>query len=411
MKPENDKQGQGAGRGPAEPGGGAENRDAASTNERLRALVAPPIPERGALRELVALPVVAAVLALAIGALVMLATSVPPLTIAHSFLAMANGSLGSIHAVSETLTAAIPLVLCGLGIALAFRAGLFNIGAEGQIIVGGLAAAVASFTIGGLPWVLHLPLVLVVGIAFGAFYGAIAGVLRAATGAHEVISTIMLNLIALRLLDYMLRQPFIQKPGRSDPISQAVPSSAQLPHLLDFIDANLRLHAGIFIMLAAVALVYWLLFRSKLGFGFRMAGENPDAARYAGVRLGLAIGLAMAIAGGLAGLAGAVQITGVLGRASPGFSAGIGFDAIAVALLGRSHPVGVLFAGLLFGALEAGGRQMQVDAGVSIDLISIIQALIIMFVAAPLLVKRIMRPLSIWTGRDGRDGAGAGGGQ
>lgn len=261
------------------------------------------------------------------------------------------------------------------------------------MVVGGLATAIASFSITGVSIWLHLPLVMLVGLAIGAVYAAIAGLLKAATGAHEVISTIMLNLISIRLLDYMLRQPFIQKEGRSDPISKAVLESAELPRILGFLDANLRLHAGIFIMLAAVAVIYWLLFRSKLGFAFRISGENPGAARYAGIRAGLTIVMAMAIAGALAGLAGAIQVSGVLGRATPGFTAGIGFDAIAVALLGRSHPVGILLAGLLFGALEAGGRQMQVDAGVSIDMIGIIQALIIMFVAAPLLVRRIFPPL------------------
>ena len=156
-------------------------------------------------------------------------------------------------------------------------------------------------------------------------------------------------------------------------------------------------------MMGAVALVYWLLFRSKLGFAFRISGENPDAARYAGIRAGMTIVIAMAIAGGLAGLAGAAQVTGVLGRATPGFTAGIGFDAIAVALLGRSHPVGILLAGILFGALEAGGRQMQVDAGVSIDMISIIQALIIIFVAAPLLVKRALPFLFPAQSKEGAD--------
>jgi simple sugar transport system permease protein len=200
----------------------------------------------------------------------------------------------------------------------------------------------------------------------------------------------MLNLIAFRALDYLLRQPYIQKDGRSDPISKSVLETAELPRLLYFIDPSLRLHAGLFIMLLSVALIYWLLFRTKLGFTFRVSGENSDAAKYAGIRAGLTIVIVMAFAGGLAGLAGATQVTGVLGRASPGFSAGIGFDAIAVALLGRSHPVGILLAGALFGALEAGGRQMQVDAGVSIDLISIVQALIIVFVAAPILVKQIL---------------------
>jgi ABC-type uncharacterized transport system permease subunit len=359
----------------------------------MKALLAPTINSRSSWRELFTLPLAAMFLAMLIGAIIMMATSVAPATILQSFVAMADGSVGSLHAISETLTAAIPLVLAGLGIGLAFRAGLFNIGAEGQMIVGGLATAIISFSITGLPIWLHLPLVLMVGLAIGAIYAAIAGLLKAATGAHEVISTIMLNLIAIRLLDYMLRQPFIQKEGRSDPISKAVLDTAALPRILEFLDGNLRLHGGIFIMLAALAVIYWLLFRSKLGFAFRISGENPGAARYAGIRAGLTVVMAMAIAGALAGLAGATQVSGVLGRATPGFTAGIGFDAIAVALLGRSHPVGILLAGLLFGALEAGGRQMQVDAGVSIDMIGIIQALIIIFVAAPLLVRRIFPPL------------------
>lgn len=360
-----------------------------SMDSRLRELLAPSIETRGDMRELLMVPLGAVVLALVIGALIMMATSVPPATVLQSFVAMADGALGSVNALSETLTAAIPLVLAGLGIGLAFRAGLFNIGAEGQMVVGGLATAVASFSITGLPMAIHLPLALLIGLSVGALYAGIAGALRAVTGAHEVISTIMLNLISFRLLDYFLRQPYIQKEGRSDPISRAVLESAELPRLLSFIDPNLRLHFGLFIMLAAVALVWWMLFRSKLGFAFRISGENPDAARYAGIRAGLTIVLAMMIAGALAGLAGAAQVSGVLGRATPGFTAGIGFDAIAVALLGRSHPVGILLAGLLFGGLEAGGRQMQVDAGVSIDMISIMQALIIIFVAAPLLVKRV----------------------
>ena len=353
-------------------------------------LLRPVTGSQATLGELFFIPIVAVILALLLSALIMLATSVAPANIAKSFVALAYGSVGSLAAVSETLTSTIPLVLSGLGIGLAFRAGLFNIGAEGQIVIGGLAAVIASFAITGLPFYVHMPLVLTIGMLAGALYAGLAGFLRAATGAHEVISTIMLNLIAFRMLDYVLRQPFIQKEGRSDPISKAVLETAELPRLLTFIDPNLRVHAGLVIMLISVALIYWLLFRSKLGFAFRVSGENPDAAKYAGIRAGLTIVLAMALAGGLAGLAGATQVTGVLGRASPGFSAGIGFDAIAVALLGRSHPVGILLAGLLFGALEAGGRQMQVDAGVSIDLIGIVQALIIVFVAAPLLVKQIL---------------------
>lgn len=344
---------------------------------------------RTALEDMLIVPAFAFCAALILGAGVMLATGVDIITIGQSYVALVRGSVGSIYAVSETLTAAAPLVLAGLGLALGFRAGLFNIGAEGQVVIGGLAAVVAGFSLSGMPALIALPAALLAGAVAGALYASIAGYLRAATGAHEVISTIMLNLISYRLLDYLLRTPFIQKEGRADPISKSVPDVAELPRLLTFIDPNLRVHAGIFMVLLMVAVAYWLLFRSKIGFEFRASGENAVAARFAGMRAGLTIVLAMGIAGALAGLAGANQVLGVLDRATPGFSAGIGFDAIAVALLGRSHPVGVLFAGLLFGALEAGGRQMQVDAGVSIDLIGIIQALIIVFIAAPLLVRAL----------------------
>jgi general nucleoside transport system permease protein len=346
-------------------------------------------PGRTEFEDLVVVPIFAVIVALVVGALIMLATAVDIGTIGRSYVALLQGSVGSLNSISETLTSAIPLVLAGLGLALGFRAGLFNIGAEGQIVVGGLAAVIVGFSMPSLPWIIHLPLALLAGALAGGLYASIAGYLRAATGAHEVITTIMLNLISYRLLDYMLGLGWMQRPGRSDPVSNSVLPSAELPRLLTAIDPNLRVHAGIFVMIAAVIFVHWLLFKTKMGFEFRASGENPDAARYAGMNASLIIVLAMATAGALAGLAGANQVLGVLERATPGFSAGIGFDAISVALLGRSHPVGVLFAGLLFGALEAGGRQMQVDAGVSIDLIGIIQSLIIVFIAAPLLVRAI----------------------
>lgn len=362
------------------------NESLDNARDRLLARAA---PGRTEFEDLVIVPLFAVVLALVLGALTMLATGVELPTIGRSFIALLQGSVGSLNAISETLTAAIPLVLAGLGLALGFRTGLFNIGAEGQLLMGGLAAVIFGFTFSGLPFALLMPLSLLAGALTGAFYAGIAGYLRAATGAHEVISTIMLNLISYRLLDYMLSLDWVQREGRSDPVSRSVPPNAELPRLLEWLDPNLRVHAGVFLMLLAVGVVYWLLFRAKLGFEFRASGANPDAARYAGMRASLIIVLAMCTAGALAGLGGANQVLGVLGRATPGFSAGLGFDAIAVALLGRSHPVGVLFAGLLFGALEAGGRQMQVDAGVSIDLIGIIQALIIVFIAAPLLVRAI----------------------
>jgi simple sugar transport system permease protein len=338
--------------------------------------------------QIVLVPILAVVIALVLGGIVMLATGVSIGSIGTAFVALFTGSLGSIPALSETLTAAAPLTLAGLGLALGFRAGLFNIGAEGQLILGGMAA-VAVGALMDAPIYIHLPLALLAGMLVGALWAAIAGWLKAATGAHEVITTIMLNFIAMRLGDYLLRNPPIQKAGRSDPISESVLPSAQLPKLLTWLDPTLRVHLGIIITLVAVGLVYWLLFKTTTGFEFRSSGSNPDAARYAGMKSGLIIVVVMACSGALAGLAGANQVLGVLGRASPGFSGGAGFDAIAVALLGRSHPVGVLLAGLLFGALEAGGRQMQVSAGVRIDLISIIQALIIIFVAAPMLVRAI----------------------
>lgn len=363
--------------------------DAVDRGTLTRRLLERAAPSRARTEDLVVVPLFAVVVALVLGGVAMLATNVDLATIGRAYVALALGAFGSLGAVSETLTAAIPLVFAGLGLALGFRAGLFNIGAEGQVLMGGMAAVIVGFALAGLPFAVHLPLALLAGILVGAAYAAIAGWIRAATGAHEVILTIMLNLTSYRLVDYMLRLPSIQRPGRADPISNSVLPSAELPRLLSFIDPNLRLHAGLFLMLAAVFAVHVLLFRTKLGFEFRASGENPDAARVAGMKSAVLIVAVMALGGALAGLAGANQVLGVLGRASPGFSAGIGFDAIAVALLGRSHPVGVLLAGILFGALEAGGRQMQVDAGVSVDLIGIIQALIIAFIAAPLLVRAI----------------------
>ena len=339
--------------------------------------------------DIVLVPVLAVVLALVLGGVVMLATGVDLPRIGQAYGALFMGSFGSVSAVSETLTSAAPVTLAALGVALGFRAGLFNIGAEGQVLFGGMASVAVGFMVTGMPIWIHLPLALLAGALAGAIWAAIAGWLKAATGAHEVITTIMLNLIATNLVGFMLRNPPIQKPGRPDPISQSVLDSAMLPKLLAWYNPNLRLNAGILLALAVVVLVYWLLFRTTLGFEFRASGLNPFAARYAGMRSNAIIVVVMALAGALAGLAGSTLVLGVLGRASPGFSAGVGFNAIAVALLGRSHPVGVLLAGILFGALDAGARQMQVAAGVRIDLISIVQSLIIVFVAAPLLMRVI----------------------
>lgn len=342
-------------------------------------------------RTLVLLPVLAVFSALVIGAIIIILSGESFQTAMAAFAALARGSLGSVSAISETLVAAAPLILAGLAVAIGFRAGLFNIGGEGQILIGGMVAVAVGFSFEGLPLVVHLPLALLGGIVGGGLWGFVPGFLKARTGAHEVIVTIMMNFIALRLTDWLLKTSFYQVEGRSDPVSKSVLESARLPQLLDWIDPALRLHAGIIVALLAAWFTHWMLFKSTFGFEFRAVGNNADGARYGGVKLVRAIPLVMFVAGAMAGLAGANQTLGVLFRATPGFSANIGFDAIAMALLGRSHPWGVVAAGLLFGALRAGGQQMQVDPGVGIDIVTVIQALIIVFVAAPALVRSIYR--------------------
>ncbi len=308
-----------------------------------------------------------------------------------AFTALFTGSFGSLRALSETLTSTAPLILAGLSVAIGFQAGLFNIGTEGQILMGGMAAAYVGFAF-DLPIVLHLPVVILAAIIGGGIWGGIPGFLRARTGAHEVITTIMLNSIAIFLVDYLLTNSLFQVEGRQDPISQTVDTSARFPRLLGFLDrSDLRIHLGIIVALLAAYAVYWLLYKSTIGFEFRAVGANPHAARYAGMSVTFLYVAVMAIAGALGGLAGSMQINGVLYRATPGFSANIGFDAISLALLGRSHPAGVAVAGLLFGALRAGGQEMQVASNVAIDLIFVIQALVVVFIAAPALIRAIYR--------------------
>lgn len=337
------------------------------------------------------IPALAVLTALLIGVVIIMLTGSSFGDAMAAYWALLQGSVGSLKAISETLTAATPLILAGLSVAIAFRAGLFNIGTEGQLLMGGMFAVWAGFTFVGLPFYVHLPLALLAGVIGGAIWGFIPGFLKAKTGAHEVITTIMLNYIALRLVDFLLKTEIFQREGRNDPVSKTVEASAQLPLLLGWINPGLRVHLGLIVALAAAAFIHWLLFRTTTGFEFRAVGANPKAARYAGMSITKTYVLVMVIGGALAGLAGAGQVLGVLDRATPGFSSGLGFDAIAVALLGRSNPWGVVAAALLFGGLSAGGQQMQVSADVGIDLISVIQALIIIFVAAPALISAIYR--------------------
>ncbi|MFZ4486332.1 MAG: ABC transporter permease [Candidatus Nanopelagicales bacterium] len=337
------------------------------------------------------IPFLAVFTALIIGAILIMLTGSSFSQTVEAYAALLQGSVGSVKAISETLTAATPLILAGLSVAIAFRAGLFNIGAEGQMLVGGMCAVFVGFSITGLPIYIHLPLALLAGFIGGAIWGFIPGVLKAKTGAHEVIVTIMLNYIALRLVDFFLKTELFQREGRNDPVSKTVEASAQLTQMLGWMNPALRVHLGLIVALIAAGFIHWLLFRTTTGFEFRAVGANPNAARYAGMSITKVYILVMMIAGGLAGLAGSGQILGVLDRATPGFSSNIGFDGIAVALLGRSNPWGVVAAAVLFGGLRAGGQQMQVSADVGIDLIAVIQALIIMFVAAPALITALYR--------------------
>lgn len=299
--------------------------------------------------------------------------------------------LRAIYPITEGLRLATPYIFAGLAVALGFRCGLFNIGAEGQYFIGGLASVYVGYAVTGLPWFIHLPLALAAGMLGGAFWASIAGFLKARTGAHEVINTIMLNYIAYRLADYLLQVGGpMSRPGDFRPVSPEIQPTAHLPQFFPN-DLAIRLNTGLLLALLAVWFVYWLLFKTTVGFEIRAVGANPRAARTAGISVARNIVLAMALSGGLAGLAGAHDILGVLHFMPNAFFSGYGFDSIALALLGKSHPVGVLLAALLFGFLRAGAQRMQGVAHVPIDIISILQALIIIFIAAPEIIRFIYR--------------------
>jgi ABC-type uncharacterized transport system permease subunit len=294
---------------------------------------------------------------------------------------------GMIKPITETLAYATPITMAGLGLAVAFRSGLFNIGGTGQIVFGAMFAGWVGINV-DLPWALHFPLAVLAGILGGAFFGSLVGFLKATTGANEVIVTIMFNYIASLLLEYLLKTPILQAPHNINPISKPILDSAKYPA---FLGPQFRLHAGVFAMLLAVWLVWWLLNRSTLGFQFRALGHNPEAAKVAGINIGRNYVLVMAISGALAGLAGTSQILGTEGQLTTGVAASFGFDAITVALLGRNNPIGVLAAGILFGGLRAGAVTMQASQGVPVDIIFVVQSMIVLFIAAPPLVRAIFR--------------------
>ncbi|GAA2246356.1 ABC transporter permease [Rarobacter faecitabidus] len=291
----------------------------------------------------------------------------------------------AIRPFTDTLTYATPLIAAGLGVGLAFRAGLFNIGGRGQMIVGAACAAWVGFTF-DLPVGIHLIIAIAAGIAGGALWGGVAGFLKARTGAHEVILTIMLNYIAYYLVSWMLRTPgLLQAPGSVNPKSPPMKETAVLPPLLG---SQFSLHWGFVLVIGATVLIWWLINRSALGFEFRAVGFNPDAARTAGINVRRMYVVTMLIAGALVGLAGANQVLSTQsGGLTSGVDAGIGFDAITVALLGRSSPWGIFAAGILFGAFKAGGFGMQAAEGIPAEIVTIVQSVIVLFIAAPPLVR------------------------
>lgn len=295
--------------------------------------------------------------------------------------------LAGIRPLTETLTFATPLIAGGLGVALTFRVGMFNIGGRGQMLI---AASVAGWIAFGfeLPWGVHMLVALLGGVVGGALWAGIAGVLKARTGAHEVILTIMLNYVAFYLVSWMLRTPgLLQAPGSSNPKTPAMKETAVFPQLFG---PQYNLHFGFVLAVLATVLVWWILSRSSLGFKFRAVGINPNAARVAGINVKGMYVYAFLISGALLGLAGVSQVLGtVTSGFTAGIDAGIGFDAITVALLGRSTPWGTFAAGILFGAFKAGGFSMQAAEGVPIEIVLVVQSLIVLFIAAPPLVRTI----------------------
>lgn len=285
----------------------------------------------------------------------------------------------------ESLVQSTPYIFGGLAVALGFRAGLFNIGVEGQIFIGAATGVWAGYAIVGLPTIIHIPLAMLFGALGGALWGFIPGILKAKTGAHEVITTIMMNYIAFRLVDWLLKFP-MKDPNEFTPKTPWILETAKLPRLFD---TPIRFHIGFFIAVLMAVAVYYLLFKTTWGFELRMVGSNPNAARYAGVKITKTTVLAMVLSGALAGMAGANEVLGVNYRLLPAFSSGYGFDSIALALLGKTHPLGVILSSLLFGFLRNGARSMQLAVGVPIDIVSILQAVILAFIAAPAIIRTI----------------------
>lgn len=326
-------------------------------------------------------PVIAIVIAFVIGAIIVLATGNNPVA---TYAALLRGAVGSPAAIGRTLLNATPLIFTGLAVAVAFRAGLFNIGGEGQLYIGAITAAGLGVSLGFLGFFAIVP-VLGACLVTGFLWGAIPGFLKARFGAHEVITTIMLNFIAINLATYLALNPL--SGGGLVPGTDTIEPASRIP----VIGLGLgRAGYGLFIALVAAGIVYLLLWRTRLGFRIRAVGLSPGAANYAGMRIGTNTILALAIGGALAGLGGGVEVMGVYGKMSIPFVSNLGFNGIGVALLGRNHPAGVVLGALLFGGLASGAQEMQFATDVPLDLADVLLAVILLLVTATKLVELIV---------------------
>lgn len=338
----------------------------------------------------VLVPLLAVFTAMVLGALIIRFVGGDPIA---AYRGLFEGAFGSAKALSETTVWATPYILAGLAVALAFKGGLFNIGAEGQLAFGAVAAAWVGYALPdvlgvSLPAVVHVPLTVGAGVLAGGIWGAIPGWLKARTGGHEVINTIMMNYIALNIASFLLNGPMKDRsPLNVVARTPKIAESARIPPII----AGFRLHWGFILALAMAGLVWWILRKTTLGFEIRTAGANPDAGRYAGVNVPRAIVTTMLLSGMLAGLAGSLEVTALNYRHELGFSVGYGFDAIAIALLGKTHPAGVVLASLLWGAMRNGASRMQFLTQIPVDVISVIQALILLFVAADAIIRWLYR--------------------
>jgi len=352
---------------------------------------------------IVALPLISILLALVVGAFIILASQFilpghvfDPGLAFTAYSALFQGAFGSFNAIVDTLVSTAPLVLGGLAVGLAFKAGLFNIGAQGQFLLGALASVAVGVAVSSWPPFVALPLALGAGMLAGAFWGFIPGALKAVSGAHEVVTTIMLNYVAVAVVAWMVSGPL--DLGTSPSPITGVVGNAGLPIII-----GRNGHAGILVAAAAVPLVAYLLYRTTRGFEIRTVGANPDAARYAGMRPRFLIVLTMSLAGLLAGTAGSVVVLGVTRQMTASFGTTVGFDSIAVALLGRSNPFGIVFAALLFGSMRAGAALMQIEAGIPPELVDVLEATILLFLVASPYLRRVLRLGGVRTGLEGSE--------